>query len=124
MQSGNVKDMMATTQYTPSARHQRKTLVGTVMSNKMQKTITVRVDRLVQHPKYQRVIKRATTFKAHDETNSAAIGDLVKVMETRPLSKDKRWRLVEIIERASQAPPVPGGEEETAKAASRKPTGT
>ena len=115
---------MATTQQAPRTRHQRKTLVGTVMSNKMRKTITVRVERLVRHPKYQRVMKQSTTFKAHDEANSAAIGDLVKMMETRPLSKDKRWRLVEILQRASQAPPVPGGEGETEKrAAPQEPAG-
>jgi small subunit ribosomal protein S17 len=68
----------------------------------MQKTIVVRVDRLVQHPKYQRVIRRATNFKAHDETNQSHIGDYVKIMETRPLSKDKRWRLIEVLRRGSQ----------------------
>ena len=94
-----------------SARHDRKVRDGIVTSNKMQKTIVVRVERLVRHPKYGRVMKQASTFKAHDETNSAAIGDLVRIMETRPLSKDKRWRLVEILKRASSAPPVPGQEE-------------
>lgn len=112
---------MSTTPEAHDRRHQRKALVGTVVSNKMQKTVTVRVDRLVRHQKYQRVIKQASTFKAHDEANSAAIGDLVRIMETRPLSKDKRWRLVEILRRASQAPPVPGTEEETKKGAAQEP---
>ena len=102
-------NLMAET--TTLARHQRKTRDGIVVSNKMQKTIVVRIEHLVRHPKYSRVLKQANTFKAHDETNSAAIGDLVRIMETRPLSKDKRWRLVEILQRASSAPPVPGGEE-------------
>ncbi|MBI4343235.1 MAG: 30S ribosomal protein S17 [Candidatus Omnitrophica bacterium] len=89
----------------------RKTLVGLVTSNRMAKTIVVRVDRLSRHPVYQRVLKHSASFKAHDEKNEAKIGDLVKVMETRPLSKDKRWRLVEIVRKASLAPPVPDAEE-------------
>ena len=92
-------------------RGSRKVKIGTVVSNKMSKTIVVRVTRLIRHPKYQRVLQQSTRFKAHDETNSANIGDWVKIMETRPLSKDKRWRLVEILRRASTAPAVPGGEE-------------
>ncbi len=88
-------------------RKQRKLRTGIVISNKMMKTIVVRVSRQVRHPKYGRVMTQATAFKAHDETNSAAVGDLVKIMETRPLSKDKRWRLVEIVRRASTAPPLP-----------------
>lgn len=105
-------------------RGRRKVRTGIVTSNKMQKTIVVQVSRLARHPKYSRVIRRATSFKAHDETNSAAVGDLVKIMETRPLSKDKRWRLVEILQRASTAPPVPGVEEAQAKGgASGKPAG-
>ncbi|MBI4353987.1 MAG: 30S ribosomal protein S17 [Candidatus Omnitrophica bacterium] len=92
-----------TTEHSASQRTQtRKVRLGTVVSNRMQKTIVIRVDRLVQHPTYQRVVRRATNFKAHDETNSAKIGDYVKIMETRPLSKDKRWRLVEILRRGSQ----------------------
>jgi small subunit ribosomal protein S17 len=82
-----------------------------VVSNKMTNTIVVRVHRLVRHPKYNRTIKQANKFKAHDETNTAAVGDWVRIMETRPFSRDKRWRLVEIIKRASTAPPVPGQEE-------------
>ena len=88
-------------------RNQRKRRMGIVISNKMQKTIVVRVSRQVRHPKYSRVMTQASAFKVHDETNSAAIGDLVRIMETRPLSKDKRWRLVEIVRRASTAPPLP-----------------
>jgi len=95
-------------------RHHRKIRVGMVTSNKMAKTIVVRVIRQVRHPQYNRVMKQVNSFKAHDETNSAAIGDWVKIMETRPLSKDKRWRLVEILKRASSAPPVPGDEPEPA----------
>jgi small subunit ribosomal protein S17 len=81
-------------------RNERKERVGKVLSNKMQKTITVAVDRKVKHPIYGKFVNRTTKFKAHDETNSAGIGDLVRIMETRPLSKDKRWRLVEIVEKA------------------------
>jgi len=81
-------------------RNDRKERVGKVTSNKMQKTITVAVDRKVKHPIYGKFINRTTKFKAHDETNTAGIGDTVRIMETRPLSKDKRWRLVEIIEKA------------------------
>ena len=98
---------------THAVRGHRKVKIGIVVSNKMTKTIVVRVTRLVKHPKYGRIVKATSTFKAHDETNSAAIGDWVKVTETRPLSKDKRWRLVEILRRASNAPPVPGEESES-----------
>jgi small subunit ribosomal protein S17 len=83
----------------------------------MQKTIVVRVANLVSHEKYSRVMGRASSFKVHDEQNTAGIGDQVRIMETRPISKDKRWRLVEIIQKASQAPAVPGTEEESAKPA-------
>jgi small subunit ribosomal protein S17 len=81
-------------------RNERKERIGRVTSNKMQKTITVAVQRKVKHPIYGKFVNRTTTFKAHDEENSAGEGDLVRIMETRPLSKDKRWRLVEILERA------------------------
>jgi small subunit ribosomal protein S17 len=81
-------------------RNERKERIGKVLSNKMQKTITVAVDRKVKHPIYGKFVNKTTKFKAHDETNSAGIGDLVRIMETRPLSKDKRWRLVEIVEKA------------------------
>ena len=101
-------------------RNRRKVRMGLVTSNKMTKTIVVRVVRQVQHPKYNRVIKQVSSFKAHDETNSASIGDWVKIMETRPLSKDKRWRLVEILKAASSAPPVPGEEPAPKQAAEPK----
>ena len=78
----------------------RKTRVGQVVSDKMDKTIVVAVEDSVQHPLYHKIIKRTYKLKAHDENNEAGIGDTVKVMECRPLSKDKRWRLVEIIEKA------------------------
>ena len=78
----------------------RKTRTGKVVSNKMQKTIVVAVEDHVRHPLYGKIVKRTYKLKAHDENNDCNIGDTVKVMETRPLSKDKRWRLVEIIERA------------------------
>jgi small subunit ribosomal protein S17 len=81
-------------------RNERKERIGKVVSNKMQKTITVAVDRKVKHPIYGKFVNRTTKFKAHDEANTAGIGDTVRIMETRPLSKDKRWRLVEVIEKA------------------------
>ena len=81
-------------------RNLRKTRVGHVVSNKMDKTIVVAIEDHVQHPLYKKIIKRTYKLKAHDEKNECSIGDTVKVMETRPLSKDKRWRLVEIIEKA------------------------
>ena len=81
-------------------RNLRKTRVGIVSSNKMDKTIVVSILDSVKHPLYKKVIKRTVKFKAHDELNECNIGDKVEIMETRPLSKDKRWRLVEIIERA------------------------
>ncbi len=81
-------------------RNLRKTRTGKVVSNKMQKTIVVAVEDHVKHPLYGKIVKRTYKLKAHDENNDCNIGDTVRVMETRPLSKDKRWRLVEIIERA------------------------
>ena len=81
-------------------RNLRKERVGTVTSDKMEKSIVVAVERKVKHPKYGKFIKMTSKFKAHDEKNECSINDVVKVMETRPLSKDKRWRLVEIIEKA------------------------
>lgn len=78
----------------------RKTRVGKVVSDKMDKTIVVAVEDSVAHPLYKKIIKRTFKLKAHDENNECRIGDTVKVMETRPLSKDKRWRLTEIIEKA------------------------
>lgn len=85
---------------TAITRNSRKVIIGKVVSNKMQKTIVVSVERKVMHPKYGKFIKMTSKFKAHDEKNECGINDIVKVMETRPLSKDKRWRLVEIIEKA------------------------
>jgi len=78
----------------------RKTRVGKVVSDKMDKTIVVAVENRVPHPLYKKIIKRTYKLKAHDENNDCGIGDRVRVMETRPLSKDKRWRLVEILEKA------------------------
>jgi small subunit ribosomal protein S17 len=83
-----------------AARGSRKTRVGVVVSDKMQKTVVVAVERRVPHPVYGKMVTRTTKFKAHDEQNSAKVGDRVRIMETRPLSKDKRWRVVEIVERA------------------------
>ena len=81
-------------------RNLRKTRVGKVVSDKMDKTIVVAIEDNVKHPIYKKIVKRTYKLKAHDENNECNIGDRVKVMETRPLSKDKRWRLVEIIEKA------------------------
>ncbi len=83
-----------------SDRNMRKTEVGKVVSNKMDKTIVVAIEDSVKHPLYKKIIKRTVKLKAHDENNECTIGDRVRVMETRPLSKEKRWRLVEIIEKA------------------------
>ncbi|MGB3182283.1 MAG: 30S ribosomal protein S17 [Cyclobacteriaceae bacterium] len=83
-----------------TTRNLRKERVGQVVSNKMDKSITITVSRKVKHPIYGKFIGKTTKFTAHDENNDAGIGDTVRVMETRPLSKNKRWRLVEIIERA------------------------
>jgi small subunit ribosomal protein S17 len=81
-------------------RNNRKTKIGKVISDKMDKTIVVAIEESVKHALYGKVVKRTYKLKAHDEENACAIGDKVKVMETRPLSKDKRWRLVEIVEKA------------------------
>ena len=81
-------------------RNLRKTRTGKVVSDKMDKTIVVAVENHVKHPLYKKIVKDTYKLKAHDENNECRIGDTVKVMETRPLSKDKRWRLVEIVERA------------------------
>jgi small subunit ribosomal protein S17 len=83
-----------------SDRNLRKTRTGVVSSDKMDKTIVVAVTEHVKHPLYKKIIKRTYKLKAHDEENACGIGDKVKVMETRPLSRDKRWRLIEIIEKA------------------------
>ena len=81
-------------------RNLRKTRTGKVVSNRMDKTIVVAVEDHVRHPLYKKIIKRTVKFKAHDENNECGVGDRVRIMETRPLSKDKRWRLVEIVEKA------------------------
>jgi small subunit ribosomal protein S17 len=88
------------TETAAAARPARKTRVGLVVSDKMAKTVVVRIDRRVAHPVYGKMMKRSTRLKAHDEANDAKVGDTVRIMETRPLSKDKRWRVVEIVERA------------------------
>ena len=81
-------------------RGNRKTRVGVIVSDKMDKTVVVAVERMVKHPFYKKYIKQTSKFKAHDDQNTCGIGDKVKIMETRPLSKTKRWRVVEIIEKA------------------------
>jgi len=81
-------------------RNRRKVKVGRVVSDKMDKTIVVAIEDFVSHPLYSKRVKRTVKFKAHDENNVAAIGDKVKIMETRPLSRDKRWRLVDVVEKA------------------------
>ena len=80
-------------------RNLRKTRIGVVSSNKMDKTITVNVERKVKHPLYGKFVKKTTKFHAHDEKNECSIGDTVKIMESRPMSKTKRWRLVEVVEK-------------------------
>ena len=82
-------------------RNLRKTRVGTVVSDKMDKTIVVAVRDSVQHPLYKKILKRTVKFKAHDENNECGVGDRVMIMETRPLSKDKCWRMVKIVEKAN-----------------------
>jgi small subunit ribosomal protein S17 len=82
------------------ARSARKVRVGLVVSDKMQKTVVVAIERRVPHPVYGKMVTRTTRLKAHDEQNAAKTGDTVRIMETRPMSKDKRWRVVEIVERA------------------------
>jgi small subunit ribosomal protein S17 len=83
-----------------AARARRKTRTGIVSSDKMDKTIVVKVERKIKHPIYGKFLKKTTKFHAHDEKNEAGVGDTVRIMETRPLSKTKRWRLVEVIEKA------------------------
>lgn len=85
---------------TETTRAFRKTRIGQVVSDKMDKTIVVAIEDSVQHKLYKKIVKRTYKLKAHDENNECGIGDTVKIMETRPISKDKRWRLVEIIEKA------------------------
>ena len=81
-------------------RNLRKTRIGVVQGNKMEKTITVAVERKVKHPIYGKFVKKTTKFHAHDEKNECGVGDVVRIMESRPLSKTKRWRLVEVVEKA------------------------
>ena len=83
-----------------SERGNRRTVDGTVVSDKMDKTVVVAIERRVPHPVYGKMVTKTTRLKAHDEANSAKVGDTVRIVETRPLSKDKRWRLLEIVERA------------------------
>ena len=87
------------TETTGVVRKLRKTRVGVVSSNKMDKTIVIKVERKVKHPLYGKFLKKTTSFHAHDESNECSIGDTVRIMETRPMSKTKRWRLVEIVEK-------------------------
>lgn len=98
------------------AEQHKKVLLGEVVSNGMQKTITVKVERRVRHPIYERVIKRSKKFHAHDEQNQCQIGDFVRIIETRPLSKTKRWRLLEIVRRRAgvAVAPTTAGEEQEA----------
>ncbi len=93
---------MAETQQntTAAARSARKTRIGLVVSDKMEKTVVVSIERRVQHPVYGKMVRRTKRLKAHDEQNDAKTGDTVRIMETRPMSRDKRWRVVEIVERA------------------------
>jgi small subunit ribosomal protein S17 len=95
-----MEDKVATKPEAKTMREPRKVRVGTVVSNKMQKTVVVQIERLVKHPTYKRYVRRRKRFKVHDEKNECRIGDLISFMDTRPLSKDKRWRLLEIVERA------------------------
>ena len=92
--------MAEMTNETATERNARKSRVGLVVSDKMQKTVVVAIERRVPHPVYGKMVRKTTRLKAHDEENSAKTGDTVRIMETRPLSKDKRWRVVEIVERA------------------------
>ena len=92
--------MADTNKESATERSTRKTRVGLVVSDKMQKTVVVAIERRVPHPVYGKMMTRTTRLKAHDEENQAKAGDTVRIMETRPMSKDKRWRLVEIVSRA------------------------
>lgn len=94
--------MATTTQENQSTRGRRQVKVGTVVSNKMDKTVIVRVEKVIDHPLYHRQMKRSTKLAAHDDANECNIGDVVEIRSCRPLSKRKRWRVVEIVERAAQ----------------------
>lgn len=92
--------MMEEATTTETDRGRRKTRIGKVVSDKMQKTVVVVIERLVKHPQYKRYVRQRSRFKVHDEKNECKEGDIIRFMETRPLSKDKRWRFVEFVERA------------------------
>lgn len=92
--------MMEEATTTAAERGRRKTRIGKVVSDKMQKTVVVVIERLVKHPQYKRYVRQRSRFKVHDEKNECKEGDIIRFMETRPLSKDKRWRFVEFVERA------------------------
>ena len=92
--------MTTATETSAAERNRRKLRVGKVVSDRMKKTIVVSIERLVKHPRYGRYVRHRTKFKVHDENNECRVGDTVRFMETRPMSKDKRWRFVEIVERA------------------------
>jgi small subunit ribosomal protein S17 len=92
--------MAETVNNAATSRPQRKVRLGTVVSDKMDKTVVVAIERRVPHPVYGKMVTKTKRLKAHDEANSAKVGDTVRIVETRPLSKDKRWRLLEIVERA------------------------
>jgi len=89
-----------TTEAAVETRARRKVRTGYVISDKMEKTVVVKVTDLTQHPLYKKTIQRRVRFKAHDEENACSIGDLVRIMETRPISKEKRWRVIEVVEKA------------------------
>jgi small subunit ribosomal protein S17 len=95
------------TETSTSARGNRKERVGEVLSNKMAKTIVVRVERRFPHPRFKKVVTQYRKFYAHDEQAEAKVGDRVRIVETRPISKTKRWRLVEVVERSSELAPAP-----------------
>ena len=92
--------MTTTTTATPDVRNRRKLRLGKVVSDRMDKTVVVSIERLVKHPTVGRYVRKRSKFKVHDEKNECRIGDVIRFMETRPLSKDKRWRFVEFVERA------------------------
>ena len=97
---GHVSACLANDSLMSVERNVRKTRVGVVKSNAMDKTISVMVERRLQHPLYGKFVKKSNKFMAHDENNECGVGDTVRIMETRPLSKNKRWRLIEVIEKA------------------------
>jgi small subunit ribosomal protein S17 len=94
------REVMSATEDTTTTRPSRKVRQGYVVSDKMDKTVVVRVDRRTTHPLYRKTVTRSTKYHAHDDTNEVGVGDLVRIVETRPLSKSKRWRVVEVVEKA------------------------